>query len=125
MYARVSVFKESVDEAIRVTEERVIPVVLSLPGSRGGFFLVNREEGKTLSLTLWESREALDASADAIARLRTSRADDVPGSELVDLDEYEVIFAPPSAQEAPGWALSRRFHLRVGQTDPLPHDGVS
>lgn len=102
MFARVTVFKESVDDAIRATSERVIPVVLGLPGSRGGFFLANREEGKTLSLTLWENREALDASRAAIAGLRAQRSEDVPGSELVDLCEYEVIFAPPSAQEAPG-----------------------
>jgi hypothetical protein len=70
-------------------------VVLGLPGSRGGFFLVNREEGKTLSLTLWENREALDASSAEIARLRDERPADVPGSELMDLNEYEVVFAPP------------------------------
>ena len=102
MFARVTVFKESVDDAIRVTSEQVIPVVLGLAGSRGGFFLANREEGKTLSLTLWESREALDASAAAIASLRAERSDHVPGSKLVDLCDYEVIFAPPSGQEGSG-----------------------
>jgi len=102
MFARVTLFKESADDAIRVTRERVIPVVMGLPGSRGGFFLVNREKGKTLSLTLWEDRGALDASAAAIAHLRADRPQHVPGSEVVDLCEYEVIFAPPSSQEAPG-----------------------
>ena len=101
MFARVTIFNESADDAIRVTSERVIPAVLGLQGSRGGFFLVNREEGKTLSLTLWEDREALDASAVAIAQLRAERPQHVPGSEVVDVCEYEVIFAPPSSQEAP------------------------
>jgi hypothetical protein len=101
MFARVTLFEESVDEAIRVTSERVIPIVLGLPGSRGGFFLVNREEGRTLSLTLWEDRGSLDASADAIAQLRAERPQHVPGSEVVDFGEYEVVFAPPSSQEAP------------------------
>ena len=96
MFARVSLFHESVDDAIRVTREHVVPVVLGLPGSRGGFFLVNREEERTLSLTLWESREALDASAAAIAQLRAERPQHVPGSELVDFGEYEVVLAPPS-----------------------------
>jgi len=63
MFARVSLFKEPVDDAIRVTRERVVPVVLSLPGSRGGYFLVNRQEGRTISITLWASQDALDASA--------------------------------------------------------------
>jgi hypothetical protein len=101
MFARVTVFNESADDAIRVTGERVIPAVLGLPGSRGGFFLVNREEGKTLSLTLWEDRGALDASAVAIAQLRAERPQHVPGSEVVDVCEYEVIFAPPSSHETP------------------------
>jgi hypothetical protein len=102
MFARVSLFKEPVDDAIRVTRERVAPVVLSLPGSRGGFFLVNRQEGRTLSLTLWESQEALDASAAPIAQLRAERPQHVPGSELVDIGEYEVVLAPPSAGELAG-----------------------
>jgi len=62
MYARVTTFREPVDDAIRVTREEVVPVVLGLPGSRGGFFLVNRDAAKTLSLTLWESQDALNAS---------------------------------------------------------------
>ena len=102
MFARVTLFKETVDDAIRVTSEQVIPVVLGLPGSRGGFFLVNREEGKTLSLTLWEDRAALATSEVAIAQLRAERPRQVPGSEVVDLCEYEVIFAPPSLPKAPG-----------------------
>ena len=73
MFARVTLLKESADDAIRVTGERVIPVVLGLPGSRGGFFLVNRDEGRTLSLTLWEDRGALDASAAAIACAQSVR----------------------------------------------------
>lgn len=96
MFARVSLFHESVEDAIRVTREHVVPVVLGFPGSRGGFFLVNREEETMLSLTLWESREALDACAAAIAQLRAERPQHVPGSELVDFGEYEVVLAPPS-----------------------------
>ena len=102
MFARVTLLKESADDAIRVTRERVIPIVLGLPGSRGGFFLVNRDEGRTLSLTLWEDRGALDASAAAIAQLRAERPQHVPGSEVVDVCEYEVIFAPPTSREVPG-----------------------
>jgi hypothetical protein len=93
---------EPVDDAIRVTREQVVPVVLGLPGSRGGFFLVNRDEAKTLSLTLWESREALDASAAPIERLRGERTRDVPGSELLELEEYEIVLAPPWAQGPSG-----------------------
>jgi hypothetical protein len=102
MFARVTQFKESVDDAIRVTREQVIPGVLGLAGSKGGFFLVNRKEGRTLSLTLWEDQGALDASAAAIAQLRAQRPQHVPGSEVLDLCDYEVIFAPPSAQDPPG-----------------------
>ena len=98
MYARVTTFREPVDDAIRVKREQVVPVVLDLPGNRGGFFLVNRDEAETLSLTLWESREALDASAGHIERLRGERTRDVPGSELLELEEYEVVLAPPWAE---------------------------
>jgi hypothetical protein len=102
MYARVTIFREPVDDAIRVTREQVVPVVLGLPGSKGGFFLVNRDEAKTISLTLWESREALDASAGPIEKLRDERTRDVPGSELLELEEYEVALAPPWAQGPSG-----------------------
>lgn len=102
MYARVTIFREPVDDAIRVTREQVVPVVLALPGSRGGFFLANRDEAKTISITLWESREALDASAGPIEKLRKERTRDVPGSELLELEEYEVVLAPPWAQGPSG-----------------------
>lgn len=94
MFARVTIFKEPVDEGIRVTRDRVVPVVLGLSGSKGGFFLVNRKSGKTLSLTLWESEEALRASEAPIAKLRAERVVEIPGSETLVVDEYEVIFHP-------------------------------
>jgi hypothetical protein len=99
MFARVTIFREPADEAIRVTKDRVVPVVLSLPGSLGGFFLVNRKTGKTLSMTLWDTQH-LDASAAPIAELRATRPAKVPGSELLDLEEYEVVLHPPLARTA-------------------------
>ena len=100
MFARVTIFREPADEAIRVTKDRVVPVVLSLPGSLGGFFLVNRKTGKTLSMTLWDTQEHLDASAAPIAELRATRSAEVPGSKLLDLEEYEVVFHPRLARTA-------------------------
>lgn len=100
MFARVTTFKEPADEAIRVTKDRVVPVVLSLPGSLGGFFLVNRETGKTLSMTLWDTKQHLEGSAAPIEALRATRPAEVPGSELLDLEDYEVVLYPPRAKTA-------------------------
>ncbi len=93
MVARTSTWKGSPEALQRWAEhvsKHVKPFVAGLPGNAGAVFLVDREEGLGLTMTLWHSEEAAlvtDANAEK------SRASTVAatGVELVARGRYEVI----------------------------------
>ena len=74
MFARVvrGVAREGqVDELVRVVKENVIPEVRQQSGSTGMLLLTDAGSGQTISITLWESREAMVAgeTSDYLAGL--------------------------------------------------------
>ena len=78
MFARVSTFtgtSDEIDKAIREVQQNVLPRTEQLDGYKGAYFLVDRENGKSLAVTLWESEEAMRASEDAANSLRSEIAD--------------------------------------------------
>jgi len=52
----------------------------SLDGLEGGYVLTDEEEGAVMSITLWESRAAMDASEVRAARLRQEAAKQADGA---------------------------------------------
>lgn len=65
MYARhitAKIKPEKVDEALKLYEEGVVPEGRDRNGYRGLFVLTDRESGKVVSITLWDSKE--DAAAN-------------------------------------------------------------
>ena len=52
----------------------------SLDGLQGGYVLTDEEEGVVMSITLWESRAAMDASEVRAARLRQDAAKKADGA---------------------------------------------
>jgi heme-degrading monooxygenase HmoA len=62
MFARMLAMatrKESLDEAIRVYQNSVIPAASQQPGFRGAVLLTDRANARGTSITFWESEEAL------------------------------------------------------------------
>ena len=58
MYARVTTIYlrvKHMEDAIKVYEESIIPAAKQQPGFKKAFFLINRNAGKFLSVTIWES----------------------------------------------------------------------
>lgn len=73
MYARVTWLEGSpaqAREAIAAMREQAIPAVQAAPGFSEILFLVDREAGRALALTLWETLEDLDESEALAHRLR-------------------------------------------------------
>jgi len=60
-----------------------------LDGFAGGFVLVDYEDGRTMSVTLWNSQAALEQSESAARRARNSAADAVGGSVL-SVETFDV-----------------------------------
>lgn len=61
MYARVTTFHlnvKSLEEATKVYEDSIIPEAKIQKGFKNAFFLVNRNAGKFVSITIWENLES-------------------------------------------------------------------
>ena len=89
MFARVSTFAGSpdqVDESIREGREQIVPAVRQIPGCKGLLYLVDRTTGKAMSVTLWETEEAMRMSEQAADQIR---------GESVQVERYEVAIDEP------------------------------
>jgi heme-degrading monooxygenase HmoA len=79
MHARVSIFEagnpDQVDERLRQARQQVLPQAKQMDGFKGLIALGDRQSGKTLGITLWESEEAMRASEEAANRLRSETAE--------------------------------------------------
>ena len=59
MFARVSTYQgspERTDEGIRLAREIILPRLHQLDGYEGAYYLVDRQSGRAISITLWERR---------------------------------------------------------------------
>jgi heme-degrading monooxygenase HmoA len=95
VFARVSTFtgaSDQVDEAVRHVREDVLPRTEQLDGYRGAYLLVDRENGKSLAVTFWESEEAMRESEEAASTLRSEIADAL-GTQMIGVERYEVAVA--------------------------------
>ncbi|MDP8931320.1 MAG: hypothetical protein M3O70_22810 [Actinomycetota bacterium] len=69
---------------------KVKPFVEGLPGNTGAYFLIDRENGTALTLTLWESEEAAGRTDEAADQSR-ARTIDATELTLVAKGRYEVV----------------------------------
>ena len=52
------------DPGLEVLRERIVPAIKQLPGFQSGTWLTGNEDGRGLSLTLWDSEENARAMAE-------------------------------------------------------------
>ncbi len=96
MFARVSTYQgppDQIHEGIRYAQENIVPRVQEVEGFEGVYLLVDRQSGKSLSITLWESEEAMRASEEEANQLRSETAE-AGGQEVAGVDRYEVAISP-------------------------------
>ena len=90
MYARVAAFERpdptGVDEAIATVKERGG----SIPGMQGRMFLIDRDQGTALGITIFETVQAVRDAEPAFAELAAAIPDEQRGRR-VSLDTYEVL----------------------------------
>jgi heme-degrading monooxygenase HmoA len=105
MFASVSTYQGSpdqIDEGVRYAQENIVPTLQEVEGFEGVYLLVDRQSGKVLTITQWESEEAMRASEEETNRLRSAhrgRWDQVPteeagGQEVAGVERYEVAISP-------------------------------
>ena len=94
--ARVSWVKApvaSVDRTIDVVRLGVLPRVDELPGFCSISLFVDRGTGMACVTATYDDLAALEASRGTAAALRTSVTDEVPGSEVQEVAEFELALA--------------------------------
>ena len=105
MYARVSTIQGSpgkVDDVLRQTQEQTLPQLQKMEGFKGFVALGNRQSGKMLGVSFWESEEALRATDEAVSSVRGGAAEAADGI-VAGVEEYEVLVnEAPSAGPVSG-----------------------
>jgi heme-degrading monooxygenase HmoA len=88
MHARVSTYRGDSDRLLEGFED-VRDSLAAVDGFSHAYFLVDRESGKGMSITIWESEDALNASVAKADELRRQGAE-ASGSEIESVQHYEI-----------------------------------
>jgi heme-degrading monooxygenase HmoA len=88
VHARVSSYEGDVDRLIEGFE-RQGDLVRGLDGFAHAFLLVDRAGSRAMIVALWDSAEALDASASRAAHLR-EEASEAAAARVGSVNSYEV-----------------------------------
>jgi len=92
MYARVSTFLGSpggLDSAVANARDNVVPAMAKVDGFRGLMVLIDRSSGRSMSVTLWDSEEALHDSELAAAAVRRDGAASA-AQTILSVERFEV-----------------------------------
>ena len=92
MYARTTTIQGSpdkIDAGIAHTRDVVIPAVTAMDGCVGMSLLVDRESGRCIATTAWESEAAMNATAQKVRPLRDG-AEQALGATTSVVDMWEL-----------------------------------
>lgn len=89
MFARVSTYRTGAESTTEGPSEDTLRQVLSIPGCKGAYFLNGTGSDKALSITLWDSEEALTASRQAANKIRSATAEEQK-IQILEVEEYKV-----------------------------------
>ena len=92
MHARLTTLEgppDRIDDAIRYTQEQVLPQLQQMDGFKGFIALGDRQSGRLRGVALWESEEALRATEEAASGIRGGVAE-ATGGRVADVEQYEV-----------------------------------
>ncbi|MFN8483765.1 MAG: antibiotic biosynthesis monooxygenase [Anaerolineae bacterium] len=90
--ARLNWFEGSpgqTDTAIAWWRENIAELWRSQPGGQGAWLLLDRDSGRGISMTLWESDEARQATEDANTQTRSAAAQALD-MRILGVERYEV-----------------------------------
>ena len=92
MYARstnINGNPGSIDAGIAHVRDEVMPAVTAMDGCLGMSLVVDRETGRCIATTSWETEQAIAASRTPVQSLR-SRATEILGGGTPEVEEWEV-----------------------------------
>jgi heme-degrading monooxygenase HmoA len=86
--ARYEVDSDRIDDAVNAFGEAAKEIE-ALAGFAGGYVLVDHEDGRTMTVTLWDNLAALENSERAAGKARREAATSVGGSVL-SVEKFEI-----------------------------------
>jgi len=92
MYARSTTLQgnpQALDDAIAYVRDEVMPMVLGMDGCLGLSMLCDRESGRCIVTSSWQSDDAMRASAEAV-RASRARAAEIFGDADPVVEEWEI-----------------------------------
>ena len=105
MYARVTTIQglpDRMDDATRHVQEQTLAQLRQMGGFEGLVALADRQSGKLLGVAFWENEEALRATEEAVADVRSGVAE-AAGGTVAGVQQYEVVvFEAPSTGPVSG-----------------------
>jgi heme-degrading monooxygenase HmoA len=82
-----------IDEGSNYIRQSVLTSVNPEEGLEGVYHLIDRESSKAISITLWESEEAMRASEEEANQLRGEIAE-AASATVENVETYEVAVSP-------------------------------
>jgi quinol monooxygenase YgiN len=116
VYARTTTIQgdpAKIDAGIAHVRDQVFPAVTAMTGCAGMSLLVERDSGRCIATTAWESEAAMQSSAELVRPLRAS-AEQALGASTSSVDTWEV--AVMHREHATGDGSSARVTWLVGDT---------
>lgn len=97
MWVRMSTLQGSpnqtdseVEQLVKVLRENVLPTAQQMDGYKGVLSLGDKVSGKGVTLTFWETEEAMKASEEAANKLRQQAATEMD-EEIAGVERFEVL----------------------------------
>jgi quinol monooxygenase YgiN len=114
VYARSTMIRgrpESVDEGVMFCRDEVLPMCREMPGCLGLSMIVDRESGRCVVTSSWDSTESMRATTTAIQPLRARAAAIMGGTP--EVAEWEIAVMHRDHRSSDG-ACARVTWLRGG-----------
>lgn len=92
MHARMSMLEgppDQIDEGLRHVREQVLPQIQQQDGFKGFIAFADRQSGKMIGVSFWESEQAMHASEEVGDRTRSESAE-ATGGAVAGVERYEV-----------------------------------
>jgi heme-degrading monooxygenase HmoA len=93
---------DQLDEAVENFQKHVVPNLRSAPGFFGAVLLADRKSGSGIGITYWETAKALSASEQVGSQARTQAAENVAGTQIVNVERYEIVILERAHPPTPG-----------------------
>ena len=96
MHARISRYRGDAEQ-MRAGFDAASGELEQMDGFGQAFFLVNPDRSRAMSITLWETEEAMTASAERAHQMRT-QATEPANATIESVESYEVVLTvrPPA-----------------------------